>query len=222
MPIPTSAFSLAAYLALVVPGVVFVAVRVRLRGWVKADTHVGSRLLLAFVVSVVFDSFYVALFGPYVAARLELREAPLPLELFGWALAYLGLGLGIPALSAWLIYLPTGTAQRLFTHLSDKTGTNQFHSVPTAWDLGATTTKANWIRVRLAPGDYIGGYFSTASYFSTYPEARDLFIEEQWTLSEEGKFLEQVPGAAGTWLAIRDEYIVEWVSGPEEIDGQEQ
>ncbi|WP_220032663.1 DUF6338 family protein [Curtobacterium sp. MCJR17_043] len=53
--------------------------------------------------------------------------------------------------------------------------------------------------MRLAPGDWIGGRFGRRSYFSTYPEPHDLFIEEQWKMSDDGEFTAPVENAAGLW-----------------------
>ncbi|WIB13304.1 DUF6338 family protein [Curtobacterium sp. MCPF17_052] len=208
---PTDAWAIGAYLSLLVPGIVFIAVRARLRGFVKVDTQVGSRVLLAFVVSAIFAAVYAAIYGPYVLVRTSMAGTPTPVEVLGWSFAYLGLAIAVPALTAWLIYRSDGTAERVWNWLKDRNGGARFESIPTAWDLGATRTTAGWVRVRLAPGDWIGGRFEDQSYFSTYPEPRDLFIQEQWKLTDDGAFDEPVEGAAGMWVSIRDDYIVEWV-----------
>jgi hypothetical protein len=71
---------------------------------------------------------------------------------------------------------------------------------------------AGWVRVRIAPGQWVGGRFADGSYFSTYPESRDLFIEDQYVVKEDGSFGERVPSSSGVWLSIRDDYVVEWLA----------
>lgn len=220
MTVPTDAWAIGAYLSLLVPGIVFIAVRARLRGFVKVDTQVGARVLLAFVVSAIFAAVYAAIYGPYVLTRMSTAAPPTRPEVLGWSCAYLGLAIAVPALTAWLLYRPDGSAERAWNWLKNRNGGARFESIPTAWDLGATRTTAGWVRVRLAQSDWIGGRFEGRSYFSTYPEPRDLFIQEQWKLADDGAFLEPVEGAAGVWVRIQDEYIVEWVHGTP-IGGEE-
>uniref|UniRef100_UPI0019CF7859 DUF6338 family protein n=1 Tax=Pseudomonas viridiflava TaxID=33069 RepID=UPI0019CF7859 len=68
-----------------------------------------------------------------------------------------------------------------------------------------------WVRVRVGVDEWVGGRFADQSYFSTYPEPRDLFIEEPWKMSADGEFIEKVPNSAGVWVAIQAHYIVEWI-----------
>jgi hypothetical protein len=46
---------------------------------------------------------------------------------------------------------------------------------------------------------------------STYPHARDLFIEQQYNMDKDGSFGRAVPGSSGVWLAITDQHVVEWI-----------
>jgi hypothetical protein len=221
MTIPTTATAIAVYLALVVPGVVFVGVRVRMRGFVLSDVQIGSQLLLAFVVSVIFDAIYASAFGSAIVERVQQQQPPSDREISDWAFAYLGLAVGIPAVVAALIYLPRGPVRRLLHWVRTKSPALRFESTPTAWDLVTTQTTANWVRVRVGADEWVGGRFADQSYFSTYPEPRDLFIEESWEMSPQGEFHAKVPNSAGLWIAIQDHCIVEWVhaeTDEEEID----
>lgn len=211
MTLPTTATAIAVYLALVVPGVVFAGVRVRMRGFVLSDVQVGAQLLLAFVVSVVFDALYAAMFGHAVLERLRDPTPPSAPDITGWAFAYLGLAVLVPAVASALIYLPRGPVRRLLQWVRLKSPALRFESTPTAWDLVTTQTQAGWVRVRVGVDEWVGGRFADQSYFSTYPEPRDLFIEESWKMSADGEFIEKVPNSAGVWVAIQDHYIVEWI-----------
>lgn len=207
------------YLTLLVPGVIFISVRAQFRGFRDVDRSVGARLLLAFVVSVVFDAVYVALFGSWVVERLLAGHPITPEETSVLAWMFVALGLAVPALASWLIYgdapllRPIHKAAR---NLRAKLTDSRYESTPTAWDLAATTSDAGWVRIRLGDGVWVGGRFADNSYFSTYPEPRDIFVEEQYVMSGDGDFLEKVPSSAGVWVAIRDDYLVEWLHDADE------
>ena len=72
------------------------------------------------------------------------------------------------------------------------------------------------MRVRLADGVWVGGWFSTDSYMSTYPVAPDLFIESAWKMDADGGFVSKVPNTRGVWVAIPPGTVVEWVADPTE------
>lgn len=205
------------YLALIVPGVVFISVRAQFRGFRDVDRSVGARILLAFVVSAVFDAVYVASIGPLVATRVQSGAALTAGEVgtLGWL--FVLLAIFVPALVSWIAYgggpllRPLhAIAGKLRTKITD----SRYESTPTAWDLVTTTTEAGWVRVRLADGVWVGGRFGDSSYFSTYPEPRDLFIQEQFVMSEDGAFEEPLPLSGGVWVAVRDDYLVEWIHDP--------
>ena len=170
--------------------------------------------MLAFVVSAIFDALYVASLGPTIVARVQTGAALTAGEVgvLGWL--FVLLAIAIPSLVSWLVYgggpilRPIhAVAVRLRAKITD----SRYESTPTAWDLVTTTTEAGWVRVRLADGVWVGGRFGNSSYFSTYPEPRDLYIQEQYVMSENGDFGEPLPSTGGVWVAIRDDYLVEWL-----------
>lgn len=217
MSLPTDAFGVLFYLALIVPGVVFISVRAQFRGFRDVDRSVGARILLAFVVSAVFDAVYVAAIGAPIATRVQRNEELSPGEVGALGWLFVLLALVIPAVISWIVYgggpllRPLHlAAARLRAKITDA----RYESTPTAWDLVTTTTEAGWVRVRLADGVWVGGRFGDNSYFSTYPEPRDLFIEEQYVMSETGEFGAPLPLSGGVWVAVRDDYLVEWTHDP--------
>ncbi|WP_223627100.1 DUF6338 family protein [Microbacterium sp. EST19A] len=216
---PTDGLGILSYLALIVPGVIFILVRSQLRGFRDVDRSVGSRILLAFIVSVIFDAVYIAVLGPPVIARLRSGEAIAPAEVSVAAWLFLLMGIVIPALLSYVVYGGGRALQplhrlasRMRSHLTD----SRYEATPTAWDLAATTTEAGWVRIRIADGVWIGGRFGDQSYFSTYPEPRDIFIETQYMMDQMGAFNDPVEGSAGVWVAVRDDYIVEWLYDAED------
>lgn len=50
---------------------------------------------------------------------------------------------------------------------------------------------------------------------STYPEPRDVFIEDQHDVNPDGKIGAQIANSAGVWVPLEPGYIVEWLR-PEE------
>jgi hypothetical protein len=166
--LPLDQFGIASYLALLVPGVVFTAVRAALRGFRDVDRSVGAKILQAFVVSVIFDSIYAAILGSMLAARIESGVRPAPEEVTAGAFLFIALGLVVPVLISWVIYggapflegfhNALGRFRRAITN-------SRYESTPTAWDLAATRTTAPWVRVRVSPDEYVGGVFAQNSYF---------------------------------------------------------
>jgi len=211
---PTDGIGIISYLALIVPGVIFILIRSQLRGFRDVDRTVSGRILLAFVVSVIFDAIYVAILGPLAMKRLESGDAITPDEVSTVAWLFIATGIVFPAITSWVIHgdgkllRPLHqAARRLRVRLTD----SRYEATPTAWDLAATTTEATWVRIRIDDGVWVGGRFGNDSYFSTYPEPRDIFIEEQYAMGKQGEFLAPVPSSAGVWVAVIDEYLVEWL-----------
>jgi hypothetical protein len=63
--VPGTLFQLAVLLLLVMPGVVFAAVRSRLRGPTPDDRDTGVRVLRAMMVSAALDTIYAFALGPH-------------------------------------------------------------------------------------------------------------------------------------------------------------
>lgn len=219
MTLPTDGFGILTYLALIVPGIVFIMVRSQFRGFRDVDRTVGGRLLLAFVVSVVFDVIYLAVFGAAVVERLQTGDPVTPMEVSLAAWMFVATALVIPAIASWVIYGDGKLLRPLHqfaARMKARLTNSRYESTPTAWDLATTSTEATWVRIRIADGVWVGGKFADNSYFSTYPEPRDIFIEKQYTLTEDGDFVAAVEGSAGVWVAVRDDYQVEWLYDAEE------
>lgn len=219
MTLPSDGPGILTYLALIVPGLIFIAIRAQLRGFRDVDRSVGARILLAFVVSAILDAIYLAFLGGPVLERLQTGRSISSGELTAAAWLFLLLGILIPVLMSWAIYGDAPILRPLhrgFARAGASLTDSRYESTPTAWDLVATSTDAGWVRVRLGDGVWVGGRFGNNSYFSTYPEPRDLFIEEQYAMTEDGGFQDPLPSSAGVWLAIKDDYQVEWLHDSEE------
>ncbi|OII06955.1 DUF6338 family protein [Curtobacterium sp. MCBA15_008] len=236
MPVPTSAFGVVVLVVMLVPGLVYGLVRRGLRGFQYDDLTVDARIAQALVISVALDAVYVVAGGAWFASLVTFSgsevaiQAPVPLSL-----AVLVGAVGVPALLAALRHSPyrfrrnetarEGASVRTSTEPSrlrqiarrmplQLRRTVYYDSVPTAWDWAATNPSQRLVRVRLADGRFVGGFFGPGSYVSTYPEPRDLYLSHQYQMNDDGSFAGPIPGTAGLWLRVIDDYIVEFLEPP--------
>jgi len=74
-----------------------------------------------------------------------------------------------------------------------------------AWDkFFESTTSGCWVIAHLADGERIGGRFSKSSYATSYPREGHLYIQELWSLDEDGNFVSELPGPQGAILRPGD------------------
>jgi hypothetical protein len=228
MPFPTTAFGVVAVVTLLVPGLVYELVRRGLRGFRFDDLTIDARVAQALVVSVVLDAVYLIAVGSHVQEVVSFGgdnvvvEHPATL-----GVAVLIGALGVPAMLASVRYSPYRLRSRPSTS-AESNARRRLHAtaleklplhlerkvfytgVPTAWDWGATNPAQRMVRVRLPDGRYVGGLFGPGSYVSTYPEPRDLYLSHQYHFKEDGSFGAPALKAAGLWLRISDDHIVEF------------
>lgn len=229
MSIPATTTQLIALLVFVLPGIVYAAVRGSLRGLGTHDRSVGTRVLHAIVVGAVLNAVYLLALGnwpvPLSGTVEDVVRTPRTL-----ALLVLLLGVVVPATVAYFLHgaalwrRPKRTMPKLLRWLRIPQLRRNFEPTPTAWDKYAPNRGGCWMRVRIADGQWVGGWFASNSFVSTYPEPRDVFIEEQHHVDEFGEIGEIVPNSAGVWLALKEGDIVEWIRGTNEDgdDTQEQ
>ncbi|USI88389.1 DUF6338 family protein [Rhodococcus pyridinivorans] len=193
----------------------FTVVRRYLRGPGPDEKDFSVRLVHAIAASVIFDCLYLIVAGPWLisqftetegAARPAALEAPR-----ATGLVVLVLAVGIPALTAVICH--TGFRKGRWPFMLAE----RRHSTPTAWDHAATTRAGCYVRVYTSDGKWVGGYLpEKAGFVATYPEPRDIFIPQQWTMSPTGEFLSQVEGTLGIYVPLTGPERVEWVAhGPD-------
>lgn len=218
MTLPTTFFGIFALLALLLPGVVYSAVRTANQGFTAADRVLGERILQAILTSVVLDAFYLIVLGNWLAPMVKVGEKVIiqrPGQV-GWAL--LVLGVIIPALAGLVMYGRVPLIRMLVQAIGNrapgwlvnvlpKTG---YNSTPTAWDWVSVRKGGRWVRILTGEGRWLGGWFADESFVSVYPEPRDIYLAVQWIMSPEGEFVEQAKGASGVWLSLENAQLVEW------------
>lgn len=84
MPIPETTHQIVALIVVVLPGIVYAAVRSATRGLSRHDRGISTRLLQATVVGVVLDSLYLLLLGdwmlrPILSTQEIIQNPPNPL-----------------------------------------------------------------------------------------------------------------------------------------------
>lgn len=228
MSVPESLPQIAAFVLMLVPGLTWAVVKTWLVGVRDPDYGAGARILDALFISAAFLVIYsaVALMVFVRDYSLEVARGVLDIAYKTWpswgvALAAFGLLVVVPGVSSYFVnrrrvsYTTVVTAQDGEQKTkTKKRSINRPNSIPTAWDMAAyEKITERWVRVRLGDKLYFGGYFGPGSYASTYPHGRDLFIEEQWEMGRDGRFLQPVKNSLGVWLPVPDNAVVEWLDG---------
>lgn len=224
MLVPTDIASALLIIVLVIPGFVYGMVRSIFRGPSGSqDTQLSSRIASAVITSVIFDALYLIVLGilfPHVdLSRLDADPGSLlPREPHVLGIVVLVLGFAVPAVVGLLFHyrFEWRPVQRswLPSWVRKPMRRGGYRNFPTAWDRAAPGLGGTFVRVRLADGKWIGGWFSSSSFVSTYPHARDLYIQQQYNMGKDGRFTSVVEGSSGVWLAIGDADVVEWLTSP--------
>jgi hypothetical protein len=222
MIVPSTPYQLLILLLLVLPGVVYIATRVRLRGPAAEDGDAATRVLSAVMMSAALDTVYVVLFGSRVTklfttcAKAKQPSVchfshPRIVALYALVLIFV-----IPFMLAAIRYggYKFGNVKSLewrpWKRLHHQ---SPYSRVPNSWDFAAVDRRDCMIRVQLEDGRFVGGWFGTLSHASTYPEARSLFIEQKWHMTDDGKFTNPVDGSRGVFVPLMGGEVVEWIEG---------
>ncbi|AZZ56611.1 hypothetical protein C5E08_12380 [Rathayibacter iranicus] len=218
--VPDSVLGVVALVALVVPGVLYASVRVWAGGFRWTDHTVSARLFEAVLVSIALDAAYLVVAGPELMRVASDPRAALlrePAEVGRWILV---LGVLVPValgcalhvrLRWWRPPLRVLRVRGLRWVRVPVGRTTAYESVPTAWDKVAPRMRDTWVRVQLPDGRRVGGWISVASFASTYPRSRDIYIQEQFEVLPDGTFGAKIDGTRGVWLSVPDHSVVEWI-----------
>jgi hypothetical protein len=212
--IPTTQYSLGVFLVLVLPGIVYAAVRTGAAGMRAPDRDVSARVLQALLVSVLLDVLYLLILGDWVLDLFDRSDKQGLGHPRQAALTLLVLGIAVPAAVAYaahgqLTSVPVASWLPAWVRRPQRSSPHR--SIPTAWDFAAPSRGGRWVRIRMAEGKWVGGWIGNDSYVSTYPEPRDIFIEDQHDISAAGVIGAQIKDTAGVWVALREGDLVEWL-----------
>lgn len=156
-----------------------------------------------FVELITFSMFYLALFF-WLIGLLYMPSVQSNIYLF--YLLVLVTVFIIPAFLGWLgSYLIQASWLRHFTRLV-------VHPIPMAWDYIFRKGKSYWVVFYLKNGEKIGGYYSSVSFASGYPDIQDIYVEQLWRLDEKGRFSEKVDRTAGGYFKSENCNYIEFLS----------
>jgi hypothetical protein len=82
---------------------------------------------------------------------------------------------------------------------------------PTAWDHYFNGSQDCFALVHLKRGGTVGGLYKGTSFASSYPEGKDLYLQESWVLDEDGAFKEKAEQTNGFWVSADEIEIIEFL-----------
>jgi hypothetical protein len=201
-------------LGLVVPGFVYQVSAQTVAGPDPAQSELGTRVLRAIVSTAAFAGGYAALFGRTIVAYV--REPALALaEVPALGAQFVVLALLVPWLGARLRHrvVRSSTYRRVVAwrllaplHLD-----HDRNPTPTAWDRAFADRGTGWVRVRMADGRLVGGWYGSRSSSSSYPHPHELDVEEGWQLEHDGAFSPVRSAPGGTVIDCRSAVTVDFI-----------
>jgi hypothetical protein len=182
----------------VVPGIIALFVRSK---FITGRTPSTKENLLAFLVlSLIYYSLTVL----FIEQALNVREPWLARATIWIALvlvgpAAFGLVLGIAAQKEW--------AHRV----ADYFDLSIVHVIPTAWDWRFSKMPRDglFVMVTLTNGAAVAGHFGSKSFASSDTQERDLYIQEEYTITKSGRW-EARPERVGILIPAREIRHVEF------------
>jgi heme/copper-type cytochrome/quinol oxidase subunit 2 len=203
---------------IVIPGFVYQGMRARFRGPTPEDQQEFSlRVLRALATSAVFALVYAMVLGfvliwtgvPKKPERIEVTA----LEVLVTGFTVLAVVFLIPSAVALVLHIRT--VRKLYPELSPKGWFRIYDPTPTAWDFAINRVGPAFVRVLLDDGRWVGGYAGPDSFYTGYPEAREIFVERGWQVNEQGEFAGEVENTAGRWIKCDDAVVVEFIKPAE-------
>jgi hypothetical protein len=205
--VPGTVQQLTILLILVLPGVFYQAVRERLRGPLTTEQEPQNRLVRAIAAGALLDALYAVVAGPWLV-RLLAGGGDGPVTGVLWqprkaGVAALLLIVAVPSALAW--------AEAVWRRRHARA---QYEPTPTAWDALFHDRGSCFIRVRLKSGLWVGGWLGSRSAVSAYPQKGDLYLQAQYRVGSDGRFLGKVPGTAGVYVQASDIEVLEVLLPP--------
>ncbi|EME19362.1 DUF6338 family protein [Rhodococcus qingshengii] len=192
----------------VVPGFVYQGARAHFRGPTPDEREISVRVLRALALSGIFVLSYVMVLGSSLTSKLSdpVKYLENPRWTAFWALVMVFV---IPFLVAMAVHVVKSAIQ-----LPDFPWTKFFriyNTIPTAWDFANDRLAPGFVRVLTKEGLWVGGYAGVQSFLTSYPETREIFVEEAWELDNDGAFLTVDDASAGMWIRCDDAQLVQFL-----------
>ncbi|MBW0252697.1 DUF6338 family protein [Cellulomonas sp. PS-H5] len=200
-------------LTLVVPGFVYRASWQSVAGPDPARPDFGTRVLHAMVATGMFAGAYAAVLGPVGAGYARSPDRALD-DVRGLALAFVVLAIAVPWASA-RVGFSVVTSTRYRRAAARTLGILRIRSphqaAPRPWDHAFGRVGDGWVRVQLADGRWLGGWYGARSFASSHPDPRELYVEEAWVLDENGAFTGRLHAPGGTVISCADAIAVDFL-----------
>ena len=202
---PSTVLQLVLLVLVVLPGSTYQFLRERWRGSVPGERNLAERVLRAITASILLDGLYAIVAGPQL---VHLARGP------GRRPGWNGFAEQPRLVGLWavllLIAVPAVVAGAL-SWWERRRSPAGFRVTPTAWDHMFRHRGSCFVRVRLKDGTWVGGWYGSRSYATSYPEPPELFLESAWRMSPDGGFVGRVTGTAGLHVRVAEADVVELV-----------
>ncbi|MGW1272456.1 DUF6338 family protein [Streptomyces sp. NPDC002491] len=197
---PSTVAQLALLVVVVLPGVTYQLLREQQRGPSPGERDLSERVLRALAASVALNSVYAVTLGP-------------------WLVHFYGKNASVSALTSHLrptgflslvlIFVVPAIAALGVSFVERRALQGNYVSTPTAWDHIFRDCPPSFIRARLKDGVWVGGWYGGQSFATSYPHPPEIFLELEWKLDADGRFLEKVEKTQGVHLRRDDIDILE-------------
>jgi len=228
MGVPEGSFAVAAFIVFALPGFIFSGVRRWLRGESVEDRDIGLTIARGAVFAVTLTAIYLVFFGSQLSEGLSSKAGSDTLSIrdpsrigLTVLLLYVVLPFAISFLfqirhTSWSALTwpkkTPGWIRWLLGWVRTPHSKVGYSAVPNAWNHAIDTNPNGvWIKVKRSNGDWVGGWYTSQSFATTYPEPRSLYIAEQYEITDTGDidFDRPVVGT-GVFLMIGDDDLVIW------------
>jgi hypothetical protein len=93
----------------------------------------------------------------------------------------------------------------------------RYQVTSSAWDYMFRHRGSCFVRVRLKDGTWVGGWYGSGSYATSYPEPAELFLESAWRMNPDGSFSHRITQTAGLHVRAADADVFELLQPPNRI-----
>ncbi len=186
----------------IVPGLI--ALFVRSRFIAGRRPSIKENLLIFVVLSLFYYSFTIFFLQQALSVRDPwIVEAVIWISIVLLGPALFGFILGIAAQREW------------FTQLANRLGFAVVHIIPAAWDwrFSSIPREGLFVMVTLTSGERVAGLFRGNSFASSDMSERDLYIEEEYTVTDAGKWQSR-PEKVGVLISGKQIRYIEFWNPP--------
>ena len=108
------------------------------------------------------------------------------------------------------LYLKAAAALTERLHLR-----HQWDPTPSAWDFAFSERKEGWVRVQSSDGAWMGGWFGSSSFASSFPDPREIYLEVGYAMDGQGSFTGDVSAPDGLYIRCDDARLVDFTAHEE-------